>query len=137
MKTITTKEDLLQWAKEVNFGVSLPRKCDLQDVYAHSKQSDIDRLLIECEADRKLIICSVYNCMAFGEVERLLNVLARHKCEKRMEIEYELLDNTGLQDVSLRTETPGNCCSSGMPKLHQYRSTGEVQSKQPGELVLL
>jgi len=94
MKSIQSKDDFLAWAREINQGVSLSRKCDLQDVYAHSKVADIDKFFIECNGDRKLIICSVNNCMAFEEVERLLTVLAKHKVNEMVREEQAELDKS-------------------------------------------
>lgn len=87
-----SKDDMIKWAREINFGVSVNRKCDMQDEYAHTTHEDINRFFIEAEGDRKLVLCGVYNCMAFDEVERLLSVLARHKVSKQMKLEYAELD---------------------------------------------
>lgn len=92
MKRIESVTDFIQWAKEVNAGITEKRKCDMQDIYAHSSRNELDRFFIESEGDRKLIICSVNNVMAFDEVEHLLNQLARHKCNRQMEQEYKELD---------------------------------------------
>lgn len=89
-RKIETKEQMLEWAKEINF--LNPIKCDMQDIYAHSKREDLDRFFIELEGERKLVICSVNNVMAFEEVEHLLSVLAKHKVSQQMKIEYKELD---------------------------------------------
>jgi len=92
MKRIESKDDFIKWAKEINAGITEKRKCDMQDIYAYSGRNDLDRFFIESEGERKLIICGVNNIMAFEEVEHLLNILARHKCNKQMEAEYKELD---------------------------------------------
>lgn len=92
MKRIETKEDMLQWAREANSGVTIQRKCDLQDVYAHSAVADLDAAFIAAEGERKLIICAVNNTMAFEEVERLLVVLAKHKAAAEREALYAEVD---------------------------------------------
>jgi len=100
LKRITTDEELLIWAKAVNFQ-NFPT-CDMQDIYAHSEQKTIDRLFLEMKADRKLIICSVYNTMAYEEVERLLIVLSNAKAQQRMEVEYKEFDEvTALKHAEL------------------------------------
>jgi len=92
MKTIQTIDDFMAWAREINSGISLARKCDMQDIYAHSKQSDINKLFIDSNTDRKLVLCSVYNVMAYDEVERLLKVLAKHKTKELIEAGHEELN---------------------------------------------
>ena len=92
MKTIESTKDLLTWSREINAGITLSRKCDMQDVYAHSKQSDIDKFFIESDTDRRLVLCSVYNTMSYEEVERLLRVLAKHKLNEMIREEQTTLD---------------------------------------------
>lgn len=92
MKRIETPADLIQWANEINQTIghmTAGKKADLQDVYARSTEAQIDAAFLadENKHARKLIVCSVNNIMAFEEVERLLNVLARHKCIKQAEID--------------------------------------------------
>jgi hypothetical protein len=92
MKKIESLEDLLKWAREINSGVTLNRKVELQDVYAHSRREDLDTFFIESAGDRKLVICSVNNAMAFEEVEYLLKVLAHYKAEKLMSEETDAIN---------------------------------------------
>jgi uncharacterized protein YoxC len=88
IKHIASKEDLLAWARFINGGCySLHDKCDLQDIYARSQRDDLDKFFIECEGDRKLVICSVNNVMAFDEVEHLLSVLAKSKTLAQWELD--------------------------------------------------
>lgn len=91
-KRIETKEDLLTWAKTINHGIAQKAKCDFQDVYARSQEADLNKFFLECVGDRALILCSVYNTMAYDEVERLLKVLVDHKLHMQMAIEYAELD---------------------------------------------
>lgn len=93
MKTIENDIDFLKWAQEINMGVTISRKCDLQDVYGHSRQSTIDKLFCSDVADRKLLACSINNCMGYHEVERLLVVLSRVKCNLMIAEEQEAIDN--------------------------------------------
>jgi predicted RNase H-like nuclease (RuvC/YqgF family) len=92
MKTIQSVKDLIEWAEEINRGVSISRKCDMQDIYAHSQQLAIDKYFIAAEGQRRLIICSVNNTMAFEEVERLLKVLAKHHVNSLLNQEQDDLD---------------------------------------------
>jgi hypothetical protein len=95
VRTIQSKEDLVQWAKEVNNGLSIKQKPDYQDYYAHSTRADINKFFIEANGERALIVCSVHNCMAYEEVERLLTVLANHKARKVINEEIEYYANQG------------------------------------------
>jgi hypothetical protein len=92
LNSIQSKDDLVQWAKEVNFGISTEQKCRYQDIYAHSNKDDIEKFFIETVSDRALILCSVYNTMSYDTVEQLLKHLAWHKMSEQMKIEYEELD---------------------------------------------
>jgi hypothetical protein len=86
-KTISSKDELLQWAREINNGLAsdVKRKCDYQDYYMRATRADLDRWFLESDMDRRLVICSVNNVLAFDEVERLLGVLARAKVERAYE----------------------------------------------------
>jgi septal ring factor EnvC (AmiA/AmiB activator) len=88
MKKIETVNELLAWAQRINNrSYTIKEKCDLQDIYARSQRTVLDKLFIEAESERKLVICSVNNVMAFDEVEHLLDVLAKHKARKQWEID--------------------------------------------------
>jgi len=91
MEKINSLKELLAWATEINQGVTVSRKCDLQDIYARTAQKDINKFFIQSEIDRKLVICSVRNCITFDEVERLLTVLAQHKLEDILQTEEKRL----------------------------------------------
>jgi hypothetical protein len=84
MRTIKSKEDLVQWAREVN--------PDYQDYYMHSDLKAIDKWFIETNGDRKLILCSVFNTMSYDEVERLLLVWAKNKAQAIIDEEAESLN---------------------------------------------
>jgi uncharacterized protein YhaN len=93
MKGIIAKaEDFIAWAKDVNNGTPIAKKCDLQDVYGRSRRCDIDSAFIAAEGERRLILCAVNNVMAFEEVEHLLSVLARHKTNSLLKEECAELD---------------------------------------------
>jgi hypothetical protein len=85
IKKIESVADMLAWAKAVNSGLSINEKCEAQDIYARSLRADLDKFFIASEGERKLVICSVNNVMAFDEVEHLLLKLAQHKVDKEME----------------------------------------------------
>jgi hypothetical protein len=89
MRTINSKEDLVQWANEVNRGLTTKQKPDYQDYYAHSIQKDLDKWFLEANGERKLILCSVYNTMAYEEVERLLLVWAKEKAQRIIDRDME------------------------------------------------
>lgn len=102
LKRITNAADLLQWAAYINnTWIALDGcrgmmpKCDLQDIYARSSREALDQAFIDCGSERRLVICSVNNIMAFEEVEHLLQVLARHKVgqeRKELYTEYDEKD---------------------------------------------
>lgn len=89
---IATAEDFIAWAKDINNGMPISKKCDLQDVYGHSRRCDIDSAFIAAEGERRLILCAVNNVMAFEEVEHLLSVLAKHKTNTLLKEECAELD---------------------------------------------
>jgi hypothetical protein len=91
MRTIGTEQDFLRWAQEINSGVTIARKCDMQDIYAHTPQNTITSLFLASN-DRKLLLCSIYNTMAYDEVERLLKELARQKTNELLREEQDDLD---------------------------------------------
>ena len=93
MRTIKSTEELVQWAKEVNQGLTTKQKPDYQDYYAHSAVKDIEKWFIETNGDRKLILCSVYNTMAYEEVERLMLAWAKHKAQAIIDQEAEFYAN--------------------------------------------
>lgn len=104
MKRIQSKQDFLAWANEINRGVSLSRKCELQDVYGHSTVAEIDQAFIDADGDRALIICSVTNNQSFGEVERLLKVLAKHKVNELLKQEQDELDKSWKEVAKEKSE---------------------------------
>lgn len=124
MKAISNSKDLIEWAREINFGVDLHRKCDLQDIYAHTKQTNIDKFFIESELDRRLVICSISNAMSFDEVERLLSVLARYKCEKILQNEEKRLADS-YSDISRRETMLEKNKRSIARKISEYRKESE------------
>lgn len=92
MRTIESKNDFISWASEVNRGITLARKCDMQDIYAHTTVANIDKFFLEADGERKLILCSINNCMAFEEVERLIVVLAKDQARKQLARHYGQLE---------------------------------------------
>jgi len=92
MKTIETTEQLITWAKEVNNGVSLSRKCDLQDIIGHSNKETLKKLFIAANGSRNLITCSFYNTMSYDFVEEMLLALAKHKAQALIDKESERLE---------------------------------------------
>ena len=123
MNRIETIEDLMEWAKEINSGVTVARKCDLQDVYAHSKQSDIDRLFLDDGTDRRLVLCSVYNTMAYGEVERLLKVRGKSLLNKMIREEQDSLDRQ-YSELSSRESTFESA------KKHIYKRIADLNTEK-------
>lgn len=92
MKRIETKEDMIKWATAINNGpMSAQDKCDYQDVWAHSERNTLDRLFIEANGSRNIIVCSVHNTMAYDELEHLLKVWAADKANKIINEEIERL----------------------------------------------
>jgi hypothetical protein len=92
IKKIETKEDMILWANAINsHPVSIAEKCDFQDIWGHSDRKTIDRLFIEANGSRSLIICSVQNVMAYEEVEHLLKTWATDKANKIINAELETL----------------------------------------------
>ncbi|HNS55597.1 MAG TPA: hypothetical protein PKO34_00970 [Smithellaceae bacterium] len=92
MKFIETTEQLIAWAKEVNNGVSLSRKCDLQDIIGHSNTERLKELFISANGSRNLITCSFYNTMSYDFVEEMLLALAKHKAQALIDKESERLE---------------------------------------------
>jgi len=63
LKRIETKEELMQWAKEVNTG-NYKYICDLQDTFAHSEEKQLKKLFVESEGyDKELIAFSISKAM--------------------------------------------------------------------------
>lgn len=80
------------WANAINNNpMSISEKCDFQDIWGHSDRKTIDRLFIEANGSRSLIICSVHNVMAYDEVEHLLKTWATDKANKIINAELETL----------------------------------------------
>jgi hypothetical protein len=94
MRTIESKEDFVQWADEVNRGLTTKQKPDYQDYYAHSDQKDLGRWFVELNGKRNLILHSVLNTMAYEECERLMLAWAKHKAQGIIDQEAEELNNT-------------------------------------------
>ncbi len=92
-KRITTKEEMVQWAREVNNGLSTKQKCDYQDIWARSERDTLDKLFIESNGERNLIVCSVHNTMAYDEIEHLLKTWAVYQANKVVEKEMEACNN--------------------------------------------
>ena len=94
-QTITNAAELVQWATYINNSIGMMNageKADLQDVYARSLRADLDNAFIFSNNERKLVICSVNNLMAFEEVEHLLSFLARHKVNQERQELYNDFD---------------------------------------------
>ena len=70
---------LLKWSSAVQYDLAKPAaRCDYQDDYAHAGHETIDKAFNDATQDeRRLILCAVYNTMAYDEVERLLLVRAK------------------------------------------------------------
>jgi len=128
MKRIESKEDMVKWAREVNSGLTQKAKCDYQDIWAHSSRVDIDRFFIEANGDRKIIVCSVYNTMAYEEVEHLLTVLAKHKANKIIDKEieeYNKVYDTRSYELLVREKAFSDCRKSYWKRIKSLRVKSE------------
>lgn len=93
MKTITTFDEMLDWAKRANESCSTKVRCDLQDEFGRSKSSDIDRILGEAvtKDTKRLIIFGLYKVMGDSWLETALSIWGKAIVEKhRKKLEDEI-----------------------------------------------
>ena len=101
MKTIETKEQLIQWAQEINRGLTTKQKCDYQDIFAHSAMDDIKRFFIESNGERNIILCSIFNTMAYDTVEMLLKHWAKVKAQNILDKEMEYVNAESINKLKI------------------------------------
>jgi hypothetical protein len=116
MKRIETAADMMKWAKAINNNpMSTKDKCDFQDIWAHSQRDTLNKLFMEVNGDRKLVLCGVYNTMSYDEVEILLLHYAQTKGRKIVDdaIEYEMNDVNKLRGELFKKENSLRDCIKG------------------------
>lgn len=128
MKQINTVEDLIRWATIVNQGLTIQKKCDMQDVYAHSGYNELLEMFMQCN-NRKLVLCSVYNTMGYDEVERLLKHFAKQKGMEVADKEInERLNNISKREVELfqKEQTFKECHKSYWKRMKQLKDRNQL-----------
>ena len=125
IKRIESKEDMLKWARAINNNpLSIAEKCDFQDAWARSNYKDLERFFMECNGDRKLVLCGVYNTMSYDEVERLLLHYAKTKGNEIVNKAYdsEMVEvNKMRSDVFKRESTLKDCLKSYWKRIASLR----------------
>lgn len=139
IKKIETKEDMLMWATAINNNpMSISEKCDFQDIWARSDRKTLDRLFIESNGSRNIIICSVHNTMSYEEVERLLKTWATDKANKIINTELETLTSdhmTKLNEVNRRENAINSCLKGYWKRIADLRrSNSELKRRNDANL---
>jgi len=94
IRKIESPREFKEWAEEVNMGVTLKRKCELQDVIGRSSMEKLKELFVAANGSRDLILCSLYNTMSYQVVEEMLHHLANHKAREIIAKEEDRLNST-------------------------------------------
>ena len=128
MVKIENLQELEEWAKEVNMGVTTKRKCDLQDVIGRSSMETLKKLFIAANGSRDLILCSLYNTMSYQVVEEMLHHLANHRAQEIIEKEENRLNNEWNEKYALLNKE-GN-------KINESRKTIFKKIRQQRERLL-
>lgn len=125
---IETKEDMINWANAVNSGMTISEKCDYQDIFAHSNIETINTLFMEMNRERRLILSSVYNTMAYETVESLLLHYAKTKGNKIVNDTIEDQMNQVNQmrlDVYTRENRLKDCLKGYWKRIKDLRTSNE------------
>jgi len=111
MKSITSLQEFVAWAKEVNLCPhSTKRWCDLQDIFAHSDgQALLDWYLSkEAEGDRHLLLFSVYKNQGDDAFIRFTTSFAKNEARKQInswEAEYDKEFTDRMKEINSLTAT--------------------------------
>jgi len=95
MKSITSLQEFVAWAKEVNLCPhSTKRWCDLQDIFAHSDSQALISWYLskEAEGDRRILLFSVYKNQGDDAFIRFTTSFAHNEARKQIktwEAEYD------------------------------------------------
>lgn len=83
-KNITTKEELIKWAKAVNECTDIQVKCALQDVFGHSNYRLLKKSYLEaCECgESALVTFAIYKNQSEDIFFDFLNEYSGHKAEQ-------------------------------------------------------
>lgn len=139
IKKIETKEDMLAWANAINnHPMSISEKCDFQDIWARSDRKTLDRLFIESNGSRNIIVCSVHNTMSYEEVEHLLKTWAADKANKIINAEIETLTSdhmTKLNEVNRKENALNGCLKGYWKRIADLRkSNAELKRRNDAHL---
>ena len=106
MKSITSLQEFVAWAKEVNLCPhSTKRWCDLQDIFAHSDgQALISWYLSkEAEGDRRLLLFGVYKNQGDDAFIMFTTSFAQNEARKQIkiwEVEYDKEFTARMKDMN-------------------------------------
>lgn len=85
MYRIETKQDMIQWATEINNGLGtmdMATKCNYQDVWGHSEYNTVKNLFCSLNGERALIAQSIFNVMGYDALEDMVRNLAKSKAQQ-------------------------------------------------------
>ncbi len=90
LKRIESKEDMLQWSKEVNLVCKPGGMCDLQDIFARSAAKELKTYFIDMtQNEKELLVFSISKAMGSNTLFEFIKSYSNHRVQIQLNAESE------------------------------------------------